>query len=485
MKLRFSVVLSCLILCGILFFSCEEDFDFNPAVVTEDVIFASGERLRISGRIITNQRIDAIDHGFIVADNPSFNQSVTVSLGERQEPGRFIGEVSGLNIDTKYYVKAFVDLSAEVLEGNTIEVQTLTPSAFNFTPNNGPEGLVISVSGKNFTTDTEVFFGAVKGEVIGIDFESVLRVRVPPIGNEPVVDIKVINQGREITLNGQFSYRIGKYTKIANFPSAIRVFDGISLQEGSTFYFGKGSDRGQALNSNFWRYQVGNTNWELFDFPVGDFWRSFSSKSYFGGGFNSIISPQSRRDFFQLDNGVFIPLEDLPFSVADAAAFELQGNLYVAGGTLGEVIYRYSPNDTTWEIEGNTPFPVDYTLLNFSYGSRQYFINPENSEVHAFDAVTGEWQFVTVYPGTLGNGRGVAVAIGDKAIIGLGNRSLQMWELDLNNNNWIRKNDFPGSATERTEATFLWDGKIYFTRSAEVQIFGVPGEFWVFDPSGF
>ena len=485
MKIRFSVVFSCLFLCGILSFSCEEDFDFKPAVVTEDVIFASGEKLRISGRIITNQRIEAIDHGFLVADNPSFNQSLKISLGERQNPGRFLGEITGLNIDTRYYVRAFVDLSTELLEGNTIEVQTLIPSAFDFTPNNGPDGSVVSISGKNFTADTEVFFGTVKAEVIDIDFESVLRVRVPPIAFEPMVNIRVINQGREIIFNEKFSYRIGEYIKVSNFPFAGRVFDGISLQEGNTFYFGKGSDRGQAVNPNFWRFQIGNTNWEAFDFPVGDFWRAFSSTSYFGGGFNRLVAPEPRREFFRLENGALFQLENLPFNVVDAAAFELQGKLYLAGGALGQEIRKYSPEDASWVISGSTPFFIDYTFLNFSYGSRQYFINQENGEMYAFDAITEEWGFISVYPSSLGNGRGVAVTVGDKAYVGLGNRSAQMWEFDLVSNNWIRKNDFPGSLTERTEASFLWEGKIYFVRSAEVQVFGVPAEFWVFDPFSF
>jgi N-acetylneuraminic acid mutarotase len=266
----------------------------------------------------------------------------------------------------------------------------------------------------------------------------------------------------------------------------VRVFDGISLQEGNTFYFGKGSDRGQAMNSEVWRYQVGDSNWAPFNFPVGNFWRAFSSKNYFGGGFNNIIEPQARKDFFRLENGTFIELAQLPFSaVVDAAAFELQGKLYLAGGFFRQEMYHYSPQDASWAISSSSPFPIDYTMLNFSYGSRQYFINPENSEVHAFDALTETWQFITVFPGSLGNGRGVAVAFGDKAYVGLGNRSSEMWELDLISNNWIRKKDFTGSTTSRTEGTFLWEGKIYFIRSAEVQVFGARSEFWVFDPFGF
>ncbi|MGY6741968.1 MAG: IPT/TIG domain-containing protein [Cecembia sp.] len=485
MKVRIIVALSCLSLLAGIFFSCEEDIDVNPAVVTEDVIFASGERFRISGRIITNQRINALDHGFVIADNPSFNQSLTISLGERQDPGRFIGEITGLNIDTQYFVKAFVDLGGETLSGNVLEVQTLSPAAFSIQPNNGPTGSVVTIQGKNFTRDTEVFFGAVKAEVIDINFESILRVRVPAIGAEPVVPIRIINQGRETVLEERFSFRIGKFTLIAPFPSAVRVFDGIALQEGNTFYFGKGTDRGQNINSNFWRFQVGEANWSPVDFPLESFWRGFVSGSFIGGGFDAIVNPQSRSDFYQLQNGTFLKQNDLPFNVTDAVAFELNGFLYLAGGSLGMEIRKYLPVEGTWESVGSIPFTIERTMLHFSHGNRQYFVNPENNEIHAFNASTEDWSFVSAFPGNLGNGRGVAIAIGDKAYLGIGNRSPQMWELDLNNGNWLRKNDFPGSTTSRTEGVFLWEEKIYFVRSAEVQIFGEPSEFWVFEPDSF
>lgn len=485
MKLRFIVVICGVLLLGSLLFSCEEDIDFNPALVTEDVIFASGERLRISGRIITNQRINAIDHGFLVAENPSFGQSQSISLGERQDPGRFIGEIDGLNIGTKYYVQAFADLDGEMLLGNVLEIETLIPEAFQLSPNNGPAGSIVTISGKNFTSGTEVFFGAQKADVVNIDFESIMQVRVPEIGDEPVVNIRILTQDQELTLGQNFTYQIGIYTKISDLPSPVRVFDGVSLQEGSTFYFGKGSDRGQGLNSSMWRYQIGQNNWQVTDFPLENLWRAFSSQNYVGGGFRTIIAPQPNSEIYRLENGNFNKLPDLPFNVSDGMAFELGGRFYVAGGSLGTMVYKFTPGSNSWEMIGNAPFSLDYTLLNFSYGNRHYVINPDDSQLHAFNSQTETWELIASYPGSLGNGRGIAVAIGNKAYIGAGNRSNQMWEFDLIQRTWLRKNDFSGSPNARTEAVFLWDEKIYFIRSAEVQVLGVPSEFWLFEPDGF
>jgi hypothetical protein len=482
------VISTCVLLFGV-FSSCEENMDISPSIITEDVLYVSGERLRISGRIITTQNINASDHGFYISDNASFNQSEIISLGERVNPGRFIGEISTLDIDRKYFVKAFVSIQDEILFGNVAEVETLIPLVFNFSPNNGPEGTIVTITGKNLTSNTQVFFGDVRGTVVNISFESILQVRVPPISNQAVVNIKVVNQDREQTLDRPFEYTTGKYTKLADFPSDIRIFDGISLQENDVFYVGMGTDRGQAMNNTMWRYKIGSTNWQEIPIPSRSLWRAFSSKSFYGGGSLGPLNDTQVQDFYQLKNGQFTVLNNLPFVKSRALAFEIAGKFYVVGGissqTLTNEVYEYNVISGVWKRLRDAPFEINETVLNFSYSNKHYFINPLTKELISFDPFSDTWETVSRFPGDFGNGTGVGVVIGDRAYLGLGNRSDQMWELNLSNLNWAEKNKFTGSTVVRNSGVYVHEGLIYLLRSAEVQIQGVRSEFWVFDPNGF
>ncbi|MFD2202402.1 IPT/TIG domain-containing protein [Shivajiella indica] len=481
------VISTCFLLFGV-FSSCEEKIDVAPSIITEDVLYVSGERLRVSGRIITTQTINASDHGFYISENESFSQPVIISLGERANPGRFIGEISSLTIDKRYFVKAFVTIQDEIIFGNVAEVETLIPAIFSFSPNNGPEGTIVTISGKNLTSDTEVFFGSGKGTVVDISFESTLQVRVPPISGLPVVNIKVVNQEREISFETPFEYTTGKYTKLADFPSAIRIFDGISLQENDVFYVGMGTDRGQAVNNTMWKYQVGDNNWQEIPLPSRALWRAFSSKTYYGGGSLSPIFDGLVGDFYQLKNGQFLALNNLPFFKLRTVGFEIGGNLYVLGGRTIESpkeVFEYNAQTNIWRKMRDAPIEIDETVLNFTYGGKQYFIDPLTKDLLAFDPGTDSWEAVSKFPGDLGNGTGVGVVIGNRAYLGLGNRSDQMWELNMTNLNWAEKNKFTGSTVTRNSGVYVHGGLIYMLRSAEVQILGVPSEFWVFDPNGF
>lgn len=480
------VVLSFLTLLLGFFSSCEEDQDIIPSVVTEDILYVSGERLRVSGRIITTQNINASDHGFYLSETESFNQPIIISLGERERPGRFIGETDGLSIEKRYYAKSFINLQGEILFGNVIEIETLSPAVFDFSPNNGPQGTVLTISGKNLTSDSQVFFGENQGQVIGISFESSMQVRVPAITNSAVVNIRVVNQGREFSFPNPFEYTTGKYTQIAQFPSPIRVFDGISLQENNVFYVGMGTDRGQAMNTKMWKYQVGDANWSEIPLPSRELWRAFSSKTYYGAGTLGPLNDISVRDFYQLKNGAFQALPELPFTKSRALAFEIGQKLFVVGGLAEESTrgFAYDVNTGQWNSISTAPFPINNAVLNFSYQNKQYFIDPETNIMHAYNTSNNFWEEVSRFPGDLGNGTGVGVVIGSRAYLGLGNRSEQMWELNLETFNWVRKNDFPGSTVSRNSGVYEHGGLIYILRSAEVQLSGV-SEFWVFDPNAF
>jgi hypothetical protein len=471
-----------------VFSSCEEEIDVFPSLVTEDILYVSGERVRLLARIITTENINASDHGFYIADNEAFSNPIIVSLGERERPGRFIGETGELNIEKSYYGKSFIALNGSLQFGNTIALQTLSPEAFQFSPNNGTGGVIVNVFGKNFTADSKVFFGDVLAEILDISFESRITVRVPPIASQAVVAVKVVSQGKEMLMIAPFEYTVGKYTKLSNFPEALRLLDNIYFQEGNQFFVGLGSDRGLNLNQNIWKYSPMTAAWENTGFPGRPLMMSFSSGQFFGGGAYVLgRAPYlAARDFWHVTNGIYTKLPDLPFDRINSVAFEIGDYLYVVGGDVGFPFeaHRYQKSTGLWARIQNAPFSINSSIINFNFKNKQYFINPKNRELVAFDALSGFWDVLGSYPGEFGAGAGFGVSIGDRVYVGMTNRSLEMWELNMTNLNWVKKNNFLGSPIAINAGVFVENGLIYILRSPEIQL-STPMELWSFDPNGF
>ena len=85
--------------------SCTEEESTPVLVSTEDILFVGGDKLRVSGRLLTNREVFADEHGFVFSTDASFSSPILLSLGEKKEPGRFIGEKSGFKIGQTYFVK--------------------------------------------------------------------------------------------------------------------------------------------------------------------------------------------------------------------------------------------------------------------------------------------------------------------------------------------------------------------------------------------
>ncbi|PRY86606.1 IPT/TIG domain-containing protein [Mongoliibacter ruber] len=469
------------------FFACEEQGEIAPSIITEEALLVSGERMRLSGRIITTQNISATNHGFYISDNEGFSQPIIISLGERETPGRFIGETSGLTIEKNYFVKSFVDLPSETIFGNVVELQTLSPNVSEYSPNRGQPGMVVTINGVNITEDVKVFFGNVEAEVVSVDFETILRVRVPAIGDESTVPVRVVIQSKEIVFQEPFVYRTGVYTKISQFPGNIRFTEGVSLQESTTFYAGLGIVQPGTLNSTFWKWTYGETEWTQVDSPSPPLRRAFSTKTFFGGGSDVPAAIPNNERFYKLENGEFIQLPDLDLLFINGVGFEIDEKLYLAGGDTGEgtATFLVDTNTGDWEFVSHSPFKILSTDFSFTYQSKQYFIDPETRNLYYYDPNFNNWEIVGSYPGELGNnGGGFAAVIGDKVFVGVGNRSNQMWELNMQTLEWDRKNDFTGSSLARVIGTYQIDDEIFILRSPETQV-GGSIEFWKIEPNAF
>lgn len=465
-----------------IFTSCEEENTIPTSIITEDIIYLSGERVRLLGRIITTQNVNAQDHGFYISENELFNQPIIISLGERMNPGRFIGEVDGLNIEREYFTKSFIEVSGETQFGNVLQLTTLSPEVQSFSPNSGPVGTIITLTGKNFTSDTRILIGDRPAEIQKIEFESRIIAKIPPAGTVPIENVTIIVQGKEIILPQQFEYITGTFSKLASPPSSIRLSENIFFQDNENFYLGLGSDADQSLNSKIWRYNLGNDQWTEGPFEGNPLWLAFFTDNYFGGGATEVTAPYvTSRDFWKIENGNFEKLPDLPFTSIESVSFETNESLYVVGGLLGRDTFKYSKTSGEWVNINPIPFDVNKSNLHFTHNNKLYVTNLVNKQIFMFDPITETWSLFSIYPGDIVNGSGFGVSIGDHVYVGMNNRSTQVWELNMVSGNWVKKNDFIGTPAARNVGVYSNDGFIYLVRRLDAT--GIL-EFWKFDPNG-
>lgn len=485
--MRQLVVLAALVFLAFLP-SCEEEDPETTILVTEEVLYASGEQVRLLGRLITNQSIAVADHGFYLATNETFSDQIIISLGAKTGPGRFIGESRELKAQQRYFVKAFMDLGSGVEFGNVLELETLAAGLESYSPGFGKPGDEVVILGRNFTQDTRVFFGDQEAQVLENQFESRIRVRVPEAQGASSVTLRVQSQEQNLSFNIPFEYQTGAYVKLADFPDVVRLIDNIHYSRSGMFYLGLGSNRGVSFYEKIQAFDPASGQWSPIDFPGSSRSHGFATSNYLGGGIAEITREPFvfDRSFWRNTPAGFVRLDDLPFDSWESIAVELQNVLYVIGGNEGDgfVIRRYDPMAGTWDFLGNAPAQLSTRNPHFVYQDQLYVITDEGDLIR-YNPADRLWQTVSFFPGSQGLGYGFAEVIGSKVYVGGFRRSAEIWELNLENFNWVSKNPIPGSAQGITAGSFTQGGFVYLMRQQDINLAGsFPLELYRLDPNG-
>jgi hypothetical protein len=476
----------CIFSIFLSFSSCNQE-DTSPILVsTEDLLFVGGDKVRISGRLLTNREVLATDHGFLFSTESSFAGAQILSLGQKNGPGRFIGESAGFKIGQTYFAKAFAEVNGQRIEGDVVELKTLTPFVSNFSPRYASAGSQMIIEGRNFPEGTKVFFGTQEAQVIQNLFESRLTLRIPAASGQVVVPVRIVIQDQEIILPQPFEYQAGKFTKITEFPGGSRIYDNTFFYNSSGFHVGLGRLRLADPYPLFQRYDPAGNTWAEVSFPGAPRRFAFSSPTYLGGG-----ALETSRDVFQFDRSfwkiqgsTFERLPDLPFNTREAMAVDWKGKLYLFGGRdgAGSVVREYNPTTGNWTLKRNAPFDMSGTTATFSFGNR-VFILSSSGAIWEYLPQEDEWRRDSTYPGSTGEGYPFAQVIGNKAYMGLYRRTQEIWELNLETGIWKSKNQIIGLPQSINMGSFVFGEAIYILRAAEESVNGaLPMELYKFEP---
>jgi len=446
-----------------LFSSCEEELESEALVFAEDVIFVSGEILRITGRVVSSGTVTITDHGFQISESPEFSSPIIISLGERSIPGRFIGSYGELSTGTDFFVRAFLITKGETSVSEAIEFSTLDPELIDYAPVFEEAGQTITINGKNLTVDSEVFFGSQRATITEFNNEAEIKVRAPnPAVGEYSVSVRVITDGKENVFDKNFEYIIGKWQLDSNYPGDPGFSRNVYFQHEGKLYSGM-EDAGTAVQL-FWTYDISTKTWQKKDFngPYVVYPGVYNGGFLGGTDTNSIV-----KNFWTLDqSGNFRAEADVPFRLVQSVSFKVGDDLYVFGGqnefgANNNSIRKYNFVSKEWTVLGTMPIVTSSRFPSFNLGNQMYFLTVSN-DLWKYDANTSQWEQMASYPGATGAIGGGT--IGDFGYVGLGNNSREMFEYDFVLDSWKRKTIIPGFNNDLTLGWFTTDDEIFVLR---------------------
>lgn len=469
------------------FTSCENDDEEEAKVLTEEVLYVSGNTARLVGRILVVPNGTISSYGFLISQSEDFMNSITIDVQGDGDLGRFIGETTNLESGRLYYCTAFMVVDGNQVVGNTIPFNSLLPKIRSFSPSISKAGSQLTIQGANFTDNVRVFVGENEATVTDVNFESEIVVTIPEPTSELNVTIRVIDGENELETNQIFEYVSGKWSLETTFFNNNHFRETLNYNSSGSLYYGFGVDEAGQLNPNIWRMDLDSYSWS--GLPFQSFHRTpFSANGYFGSGAITFFPKNFSNDFYYFDGVNFDTLAPTPFRLIESIAFELQNEVLVLGGsntsTENYTMYSYNKLDDNWVTLEDVPFIIDAELPHFINGNTIYVFNRADGALWNYEIGIDRWAKFIDLPMNLGAG-GIAAVLGNRVFVGMFRFSNDIWELDLNTLEWKEKIAYPNSKGDTNAGFYTYDNKVFILKNpftGSTQNEKLPMQIWSFDP---
>lgn len=491
MKIKFTIAFFALI--SAFFIGCEEEGVLPPSVFTEEVVFSSGEKVILSGRILSNEDVSLEDHGFQISESSDFTNNLIVSIGERLVPGRFVSEYSDLDIQTDYFIRSYILLNGETITGNTLTFSTLKPKVIDFSPKEGVQNNKVIIQGVNFTEDAFVLWNGTKININSIKVESFIEITVPSIDVLPYAEIQVVNQSDTILIDDRFEYIIGEWSDIITIDDPFKNIEHIYFEDEENFYYGLGLST-EVSGPSQKLFQLNKetlTRTEIFFTGVAPVGAYYTKDGFFGSGSvgvvkNSDLTINLLNGFYRYQDGEIIPLANSPALLYRAAAISTDDAVYLYGGENEDripnnIIYKYTIASGEWSEVDVSPKSPSKSFPYFAINDEHYFIF-EDESMMSYNVNSSSWSTRADYPNEVERD-GIALELNGLAYVGLHDISRRVFEYLPNDDRWRKIKTISDINPSITIGSWVNDDKITIMRTN----FGA-GEsrfLWTLDPKAF
>ena len=233
----------------------------------------------------------------------------------------------------------------------------------------------------------------------------------------------------------------------ADYPHFLSLSVAVSLNG----YGYRGSGIAYGTNANHWyAYDPIQNEWYEKAAIPGPIRRNpvaftFEGKIYLGGGVDNSFSTVFQ-DLWQYDPLLdqWVQVDDLPIPLAGPAYFEIDGELFIVGGSttpeeewMGPVeaslkLFNYDPDNNLWEER--SPFPGTFLSRSHAFTIGDHFYAGMNEvwspNFYMYDPEIDQWQQVSPFPGAM-RINGASFSIGEHGYISTGYSNPNLYTNDL------------------------------------------------------
>jgi hypothetical protein len=471
-------------------------------VLLEDILFISSNKVRVLGRVFSSESTIQ-DHGFEFAKDENFTNSFIRSLGGKNSPGSFLVEQDSLEQNTEYHYRAFLRSNGVTTYSHTSILSTFNSKLVGYNPAYGREGDIITIDGSNLTNSIKVFFGEQEAEIVELLSDFRIKVKVPSPAGVRLVPISVQLDEKTVVLQ-EFEYITGKWTLVTTIED-YRALEVIHYLKNDEFTFAMGvtvdgtySDLEYTINLNDFTYSKKSLT-ESSPGLVPTSGSFFNSEGYFGSGAVA-KEEESEKEFRYILNNTFYDYNDgapllinaTPIASFGSVSFVIDGRVFYGGGQIAD----RRPNNRFFEyINGGWVLTTEFVgLLNYqnahtTHNGKEIFLDLDENWWE-FNPIDGRLQIVGSFERSV-LPYGAMHSINNDIYLGLFRFEQLFWRMELDNvegfnYRLVPKNNFPGNSSNINIASFVYNDKMYFLRSAITGTSANDEMFlWQFEPNEF
>lgn len=443
-----------------------------PVILTEEVTQINGDGADFTAQVVgLGTDATVTRYGFVWGNSPipTVNSS-HVAFSDDLQKGFFTRRIQSDLVDnTEYYVRAFVQTSAQTIYGNSVNFisqGSLPPDITGFAPQSGFEGSEISIYGHNFSS-------AQQGNIVRVGSQAclvlsacdtALRVLLPfndLSGEVGDFKIQVTTAGMTASSSSDYSILGPRFRSLSK--TSGRVGDLLVLN-GEYYDMAQMIDVifSSSTSSDWWWNRSRIISPQTIECEVPDAPNTISRLGLF-----SLIDPgikkfHSQQTFQIVDSWTQIS-SSTPFGDLSMVRSTVIGDIiYVIGG---HAFYAYNTSTQTWTARTACPGAPRYYGTAFAVEGKIYYgfgtdYSVEFNDLWIYDPVQDQWDFLMETP-LDARTRIRSSVVGDKVYLGFGTAT-DLWQFRPAGNHWEKLN-VPIEISSAVYATdFTVNGKIYY-----------------------
>ena len=447
-----------------LFSSCEKEETGDVASLnTLAVSEISTNTAKSGGNINHDGGYDITTRGVVwgKSANPTVEQHTGLTI-DGSGAGIFVSNLTGLETDTEYYVRAYATNAKGIVYGdalnfktheaktepqvNTVGVSEISQTSLlaegDVTDDGGETVTAFGFCWAQTPNPTLSSFFSVNGEGIGnftgtiSDLEPATKYYLRAYATNAIGT----SYGDEIEFT---TLKMTPWAQKPNFGGTARAF-ATGFDIGNKGYFATGFD-------------VSNFTKDLWEFDINS--NSWTQKAPFGGNARWL-----------------------------AVGFSINAKGYIATGSHAKDVWEYDYLTNTWTQKANYPGNAGFMAVGFAIGDKGYigtgFDGTNNvKDFWQYDPSSNTWTQKADFPG-IARRSAVGFNLENKGYIGTGigeyGSMKDFWEYNPMNDTWTQKADFGGTA--RYDAVgFVINEKAYVGTGRET-VSAVRKDFWEYNP---